>query len=126
MGAACTASTAGACAPAGLTVAAVSGTMMLHGTGMVLTASSNLSQSNNLGPGESSAGDLKVLSKRQAKKLIGDAEEFKAEFVDNSGRFYNVAVDSQGNVWLVPVKKDSDLLALETGVKLDEITPGGS
>ncbi len=69
------------------------------------------------GGGDSSAGDLKNLSKGESKKF--DAEAFKKDLVGDAGAKFNIAKDADGNLFLVPVRQGSTP-AQPTGVNLEQ------
>jgi len=67
------------------------------------------------------AKGLKVLNKKQLKKMGIDAEAFKADEVGSKqGAKFNMAADGDGNVSLVPVKKGAGD-PVPTNIKLDEV-----
>jgi hypothetical protein len=77
----------------------------------------------SMGTTGSTAGNMKVLSKKQLKKLGIDAEAFKREIVPkNQGKRFNIAIDQADNIFLVPVRPGAqDPVA--TGLTLEEIVP---
>ncbi len=67
------------------------------------------------------AKGLKVLNKKQLKKMGIDAEAFKADEVGSKqGAKFNMAADGDGNVSLVPVKKGTGD-PVPTNIKVDEV-----
>ncbi len=123
-GGACTVSTGGLCAPAGVPVAVAGGAMAVHGVTVISSAAGNLANGISLqlndGPGSGSRGNIKAATDQQLKRLGIDAEKFKEDVVGEHGARFNIATDEKGNVYLVSVKK-GDGIAIETGMTLDQI-----
>jgi hypothetical protein len=75
-----------------------------------------------MGAGGAKPGNLKVFKKKQLKKLGIDAEGFKREIVGPEGSHFNIAIDQEGNVFLVPVRTGAQE-PVATGLNLSEIIP---
>jgi RHS repeat-associated protein len=119
----CTAGSAGGCAPLSVPTLAVAGVAVVHGAATATIASKNLQQGisqMSSESGSSSAGNVKTLSSSRLKSLGVDAEQAKLEIAGKAaaGRF-NIGVDGNGTVWLVPVEKGGS--SINTGLTLSDL-----
>jgi hypothetical protein len=114
----------GGCSPAGAPAIMAGAGVAAHGVSVITIAGQSLAGSMSLSMGTtgSTAGNMKVLSKKQLEKLGIDAEAFKSEIVDKQGGSFNIATDKDGNVFLVPVRTGTRD-PVPTGLTLQEIIP---
>ena len=65
-------------------------------------------------------GDIKVVSKQRLKELGVDAERFKEGLVGPKAvKNFNIALDSQGNMYLVPAQRTAEKIIIETGANVN-------
>lgn len=108
---------------AGTSTVAVLGGVVIASYGVVVTktaAGAQMSaESTREGSASNSAGNIKTASDKQLKQLGIDAEKLKNDFVPNRGSKFNIAVDKNGDMYLVPVKKAQGV-TIETGMNLGQ------
>ena len=129
----CEAGTAGGCTPLAVPAAVVGTVLVVHGAVVTLVSGANLANdftslmAKLKGAAGGGAGNLKVLSPDRLKQLgIDDPEAFKAEVLgsNKAGAQFNIAVDQQGNIYLVPVNKGAGD-PINTGLNILDYAPNG-
>ncbi|NJL27340.1 MAG: RHS repeat-associated core domain-containing protein [Thermoanaerobaculia bacterium] len=125
-GTGCAVSTLGACAPAAAGAVAAGSAAVVHGAAVAVIAGNNLSNGVSLSRGNASgstgsSGDLQVLDKRYLEKIGLKAEKFKQDLgLRKDASKFNLAVDKNGQIVLVPVKKGASA-PIPTGIQLDDL-----
>ncbi len=122
----CAGFTLGGCLPVATPATVTGSAVAAHGTGMMSHAAGNLGGSisqmqSGGGGGGQAAGNLKTVNNNRLKRMGIDAEDVKRELVGKKrGGNFNIAVDSDGNAFLVPVRKGAGD-PVPTGFTLEEL-----